>query len=305
MSCPNNGILSAYLRRFKSARNLSPASYMQSSSSTLCISTLCSPERFLLNIRLRANACMSSSDTNTSRIKESQGTSVPCEGKQKTIFELFGTSKTTSAARSNPPDLQDSSPRKRTKHTHRTSPLGYSVRATAAMNSSPPAFMHGTRATNVPEVIDLTGSPSPAPSKSSPSRKRLSGSIRPTFFGPTGGPKKLVVKNLRTTPRTDPDQYYNHVWNQLDKALSAIFTDDKLPCSLEELYKGVESLCKQDRAPAVYKKLREKCKHTVSVQVLEPLIQHTSASTATYVLESVQKAWLRWRAQLVSPEQRI
>lgn len=243
---------------------------------------------------------MLSSDTNTSRFKESQGASVPCEGKQKTISELFGTSKTTSTARSNAPDLQGSSPRKRMKHTHRISPVDHSVRATAAMNSSPPAFMHGTRATNAPEVIDLTCSPSPTPS-----RKRLSGSIRPTSFGPSGGPKKLVVKNLRTTPRTDPDQYYNHVWNQLDKALSAIFTDEKLPCSLEELYKGVESLCKQDRAPAVYKKLREKCKHNVSVQVLEPLIQHTSASTAKDVLESVQKAWLAWRAQLVSPEQRI
>lgn len=248
---------------------------------------------------------MSLSDTNTSRFNESQRGSAACGDKQETLLELFGTSKTTADARSEASDLQDSSPRKRMKHTHTLSSVDRSFRATAAMNSSPPTSVGGTRVTNAPEVIDLTGSPSPAPSKPSPSRRGLGGSIRPTSFAPTGPPKKLLVKNLRTTPRTNPDQYQNHVWNQLDTALSAIFTDEKLPCSLEELYKGVESLCKQDRAPAVYKKLREKCKHNVSVQVLEPLLQQTSASTPTEVLESVQKAWLRWRAQLVSPEQRI
>ena len=245
---------------------------------------------------------MSFSETSTSRFKESHEASVPCEVGQKTISELFGTSKTTSAARSGAPDLQDPSPHKRMKHTHTITPVDSSFRTAAAMNSSPPISTGGTRATNAAEVIDLTGSASPIPSKPSPSRKRLSASIRPTSFAPAGGPTKLLVKNLRTTTKIDPDQYYNRVWNQLDIALSAIFTDEKLPCSLEELYKGVESLCKQGRAPAVYKKLREKCKHNVSVQVLEPLTQHSSASTATDVLESVQKAWLRWKAQLVSRE---
>lgn len=242
---------------------------------------------------------MPRSRTGGSQSEESQRAGVSSEQKQKTISELFATSKTTSA-RPDAAGLQDSCPRKRMKHTHTVSTIDVPFDTAAAMNSSPPTSSSRVNGvTNTAEVIDLTASPGPAPPKISPSRKRLSGSVRPTSFVPTGGPKKLVVKNLRTTPRTDPDQYYNHVWNQVDSALSAIFSGGNLPCSLEELYKGVESLCKQDRAAAVYKKLREKCKCNVSVQILEPLLQQVSPVTDIDLLEAVVRAWSMWKSQLV------
>lgn len=238
--------------------------------------------------------------SNNNRSSEFQGAFVSTEQKQKTISELFATSKSFSIARPNTLDLQDPAPRKRIKYTHQASSTEESLCPTAAMNNVQSASSIGSTGNNAAELIDLTGSPGPAPSKSSPSRKRLSGSIRPTSFAPTGGPKKLLVRNLRTIPKTDPNQYYNHVSNQLETALSAIFTGLKLPCSLEELYKGVESLCKQNRAPAIYKMLQEKCRKHVSVQTLEPLSQRSATATATNLLELVVKEWSMWRTQLVS-----
>ena len=243
---------------------------------------------------------MPSSPRNNSRSSETQRTFTSTEQKQKTISELFATSKSFSVARPNALDLQDPSPHKRIKYTHPSSSTDENFCPTAAMNSSPSTSSIRSTGNNAAEIIDLTGSPGPALTKPSPSRKRLSGSIRPTSFAPTGGPKKLIVRNLRTTPKTDPNQYYNHVSNQLENALSAIFTNSKLPCSLEELYKGVESLCKQNRAPAIHKMLQENCRKHISVQTLEPLLQHSAAATATNVLELVVKEWSIWRMQLVS-----
>ena len=247
--------------------------------------------------------------TDESRPKEYQRAAVNSEQKQKTISELFAASKSTSG-RPNTADLQHFSPRKRLKHTQTaSSSIEGPANAAARMNNTPstPSFPTPSSigTTSTTEIIDLTGSPSPAPFRSSPARKRLSGTVRPTSFAPTGGPKKLIVKNLRTTPKTNPDQFYDQVWGQLDTALSAICTGGILPCSLEELYKGVESLCKQDRAPPLYKKLREKCRHNLSVQVLEPLIQHASTASTIDLLESVVKAWATWQSQLVSTVCRI
>ena len=250
---------------------------------------------------------MPSSETNVSRSKESKSATSSSEQKQQTISELFATSKTTSA-RPDAADLRSLSPRKRVKHTHTTSAEVTPYRGLGDMYSSfPPASpnkKNGSTRTTA-EVIDLTGSPALAPSKPTQPRRTINGATRPTSNGPSGGPKKLIVKNLRTTPKTNPDLYYNRVSNQLDTALSAIFNNADLPCSLEELYKGVESLCKEGRAPALYKQLCEKCKHTVTVQVSEPLVERASTATAVDILDAVFRAWSTWKTQLVSHKAQI
>lgn len=250
----------------------------------------------------QANTCMPSSETNVSRSKESNPASSSSEQKQQTISQLFATSKNTSA-RPDAADLRNLSPRKRVKHTHTTSSEVTLCRGLGDMyNSFPPASptrKNGSMGTKA-EVIDLTGSPGPAPSKPAQSRRTINGATRPSSNRPSGGPKKLIVKNLRTTPKTNPDVYYNRVSDQLDIALSAIFNGAELPCSLEELYKGVESLCKEGRAPALYQRLCEKCKHTVTVQVSEPLVQYASTATSVDLLDAVVKAWSTWKTQLVS-----
>lgn len=122
---------------------------------------------------------------------------------------------------------------------------------------------------------------------------------RPPNFTPHTGARKLVVKNLRKAPRANPEEYFNRVWGQLDAALSAIFTDEKVPYSNEELYRGVENLCRQDRAPVLFQKLLEKCKHNVTTRVKEPLVAGARTKRSDDILRAVVEAWSRWNTQLV------
>lgn len=123
--------------------------------------------------------------------------------------------------------------------------------------------------------------------------------VKPANFTPHTGARKLVVKNLRKTPRASPEEYFNRIWDQLDAALSAIFTDEKVPYSLEELYRGVENLCRQDKAPVLFQKLLEKCKHNVMTRVKDPLVAGARTKRDDDLLRAVVEAWSRWNTQLV------
>lgn len=120
-------------------------------------------------------------------------------------------------------------------------------------------------------------------------------------FTPHTGARRLVVKNLRKAPRANPEDYFNRVWAQLDAALSAIFTSEKVPYSNEELYRGVENLCRQDKAPVLFQKLLEKCKHNVTTKVKEPLVAKARTKRNDNLLRAVVEAWSRWNSQLVIP----
>ena len=205
---------------------------------------------------------------------------------QKTISELFATSK--QGVKSLEADsLPGASPSKRLKHTH-----------SAAETNSSPTTMQALGAKDMfnfspaSDVIDLTKS-----SRSSPVRNRVN-SIRPTTIGPHTGPKKLHVKGLKNDPKVKPDEYYNTVWERLDASLSAIFTDGKLPYSNEELYRGVENVCRQGKAAALFQKLEHACHQNVLNNVREDLTRRSNSDNAVFVLESVVEAWSRWNKQL-------
>jgi hypothetical protein len=82
-------------------------------------------------------------------------------------------------------------------------------------------------------VIDLTGPSPPISPQSRMRNKSFAAQDRPVAFAPYQGPKKLVVKNLRTAPRSDPEQYFEKVWGQLDISLTAIFKS----------YTGEQKMC--------------------------------------------------------------
>ena len=153
-----------------------------------------------------------------------------------------------------------------------------------------------------PGIVDLTSSP---PSGSArPRNTSFSAQPRKPTFNPHSGPKKLVVKNLRTTPRVDPQQYFERVWKQQDSALAASFNDDKIPYSLEELYKGAENVCRQGKAPELYTRLRQKCKEHLEGQITENLKETASKSeTDVAVLKAFVEAWAKWQRQLLTIRQ--
>lgn len=211
---------------------------------------------------------------------------------QKSISELFASSKQGSKNR-DLVDLPGASPSKRLKLDHPTTgsspaaaaPAVRMLRAEERYNFSTP------KSRRTSEPIDLTGdSPNGSPLKKKPNV------ARPINKAPHNGLKKIVVHNLRTS-KADPDEYYNRVWGQLDAALSAIFLGEPLPYSMEELYKAVETTCRQDRAPALYEKLCERCTAHTSGRVKETLLQTAGASTDVELLDAVVQAWKTWKKQ--------
>ena len=211
---------------------------------------------------------------------------------QKTISELFATCKQGSKSRE-VNELPGASPNKRLKRDHPSTESEYpsladkTIRAHEMYTFSSPSTRQNS------EVIDLTGESRNA----SPLKKKPNG-IRPTNVTPRIGPKIIPVVNLKTTPKSNADDYYHRVRNQLAAALSAIFSGNKLPYSMEELYKGVEIACRQNRAAALNKELCERCTEQIVLEVKESILQKATTSSDLETLDAVVCAWSSWNKQL-------
>ena len=210
---------------------------------------------------------------------------------QKTISDLFATSK-QGVNSLHADNLPGASPSKRLKHNHSTPETDSSPTTMQALGAKDMFNFSPSKSRPTSEIIDLTKTP-----LSSPVKNRVN-SIRPTTIGPHTGPKKLYVKGLKSDPKVKPDDYYNTVWERLEASLSAIFTDEKLPYSNEELYRGVENVCRQGKAAVLFKKLEHACHQNILNNVKEGLTRRSNSENAVLVLESVVEAWSRWKKQL-------
>lgn len=234
--------------------------------------------------------------------------------KQQTISDLFSSQQRTAVSQDSPPTSKRP---KLPAHTS-TSPASLHPSGTPL----PPSKMYNFPSRSPPgkNVIDLTSSPGASPS---PRRPSVARPLKPTF-NPHAGAKKLVVKNLRTSSGRDPRAYLEQVWALLDKALGEIFegveggsaagkevdgadgarrtngaVQVKLSTSMEELYKGVENLCRQGHAGELCERLEGKSKRYISEVVRERLLEKANEENAD-VLRAVLKTWAVWNRQVVS-----
>ena len=213
---------------------------------------------------------------------------------QQTISELFTTSK-QGLKELGADELPVSSPSKRQKTNHISAQTVDQIRprtiGSGEMYNFSPAKPKSTT-----EIIDLTGAE--IPNGSTEKKKQAVTVVRPTNFNARNGPKRLVVKNLKDVSRPDPDAYFNRVWTQLEASLTALFSGNPLPYSMEELYKGVEFSCRQDRGPSLFTRLQASCERGVSVNIKEPLLRRIGSNTDIDALHLVVAAWSRWTTQL-------
>ena len=210
---------------------------------------------------------------------------------QKTISQLFATSK-QGLKSLEADDLPGASPSKRSKLDHPTLETDTTSAPMQALRAESMYQFSGPKPRQPSETIDLTASPD-----ASPAKNKIRG-IRPTKIGPRTGPEIITVKNLKAVQKVDPNEYYDTVWKRLEASLSAIFADEILPYSNEELYRGVEIVCRQGKAYDLYKKLQNACNFNVLHNINKPLIQQSSDNNSVAVLQSVVQAWSRWNKQL-------
>lgn len=120
-----------------------------------------------------------------------------------------------------------------------------------------------------------------------------------TAFQPHKGAKKLVIKNLRTTSRTnDLEKYYDATRKELLEALQAIFEQKQPRQPLERLYRGVEDLCRHGASRELYETLRERCETYLKNDLQRSIVAEAGSSNID-VLKSTYKHWVIWNAQSV------
>jgi len=112
-------------------------------------------------------------------------------------------------------------------------------------------------------------------------------------------PKKLQVKNLRSWNEKRSLGFANATWKSLGLALQAIYDFEKIPMSMEELYRGVEYACRAGGAPELYKQLRLSCGNHILL-TLKPKVIQSATDTNVDVARQINAIWVQWQKQLVS-----
>ena len=140
--------------------------------------------------------------------------------------------------------------------------------------------------------FDLTSSPigSPAPRPSSAAPARQPPALGNAPVPPRPGVVKLQIKNLKTLKKKSGDSYLVRTWNLLDEALTVIFKRSEISMSREALYRGVEGVCREGKAPELYGLLKSRCDEYVEKQ-LRPSILKEVGEDDVEAVRIVVRAW--------------
>lgn len=147
------------------------------------------------------------------------------------------------------------------------------------------------------DVVDLSSSPDATPTKSTTPKNGIR-KATPNLQA-NGGPKRMLVKNFKPVRKVDPKTFLDQVWKKVDGALDTIFAQDKIDFSLEELYRGVENLCRQNLAQDACDRLVKKCEDYVKETLREKVMEMMGRKDVD-VLRGTLQAWTAWNEQLVS-----
>ena len=228
------------------------------------------------------------SDGGISLKRQPSGESTSSTKKQRSIAQSFSCSE-QKRPRDSPPSSQFSPNQKRPRLEAPTNET--SARPSTMSTSTDNMYNFG--ATNGKTLIDLTKSPSPRSRHVSGAPAKVDNTCMNQF-----GAKKLFVKNLRTTARSDPSNYCNATISKLDGALTAIFQGQRPKLSNEELYKGCENVCRLGKAEDLARKLLQRMKDHVARDIREDLA-HKSSGRNVEVLKAITAAWTMWKHQFV------
>lgn len=211
--------------------------------------------------------------------------------RQPTVQSLFAEQKQASSREAEPVSPTS----KRTKREADTSPspakrsISSSEMYTFSARSAPVnGHDHG--------IIDLTKDSSHI----SPQARRINGAVKRTpGINSHSGAKKLVVKNLKPNTSWDGKAYLEKIWAQLDEALTLIFAGRYDGFSKEDLYRGVESVCKQGGASTLFSRLEQRCRKHVEHD-MAGLLAQKSRGDSVELLKDVLLEWTRLKDQMLT-----
>ncbi|KAF2260157.1 Cullin-domain-containing protein [Lojkania enalia] len=144
------------------------------------------------------------------------------------------------------------------------------------------------------EVVEISSSPENSPAKPTPQNSARK--LTPNMHA-NGAPKRMLVKNFKPARKVDPKQFLDQVWAKVDKAMDTVLKQEKIDFSLEELYRGVENLCRQGLAKDVCERLVAKCKGYIKGPLKEK-VKEMLGRESVDVLRGTLNAWATWADQM-------
>lgn len=141
------------------------------------------------------------------------------------------------------------------------------------------------------DVVDLTG-------KETGSSPKAGVRIAPNMHA-NGGPKRMLVKNFKITRKADPKAFVEATWVRLSAALDTIFSGGNIDFSLEELYRGVESLCRQGMAEDTASRLEPKLQKGMEELYAKFWDKAQGFGPVDFLRATVQ-TWEVWMTRMVS-----
>jgi cullin-4 len=114
-----------------------------------------------------------------------------------------------------------------------------------------------------------------------------------------GGPKRMLVKNFKVMRKVDPRVFVEQTWERLSAALNTVFSGDKVDFSLEELYRGVENLCRQGMAEDTASRLKPKLQEGVD-ELFDKFWDKAQGYDHVDFLRATVQAWETWMERMVS-----
>ncbi|KAI5280599.1 hypothetical protein KEM54_003620, partial [Ascosphaera aggregata] len=123
-------------------------------------------------------------------------------------------------------------------------------------------------------------------------------SSRSNLFTPHTGAKRFVVRNLKSKPRVDPDDYIQRSWKQLEDALAAVLRNETPRLSLEQLYRGAENICRLGNAQHLLENISARTDNHLTTVVLPRLQRRVQTQDHVDVLRAINQAWLEWKERL-------
>ncbi|KAF2396747.1 Cullin-domain-containing protein [Trichodelitschia bisporula] len=106
------------------------------------------------------------------------------------------------------------------------------------------------------------------------------------------GARRIVIKNLRPTREPDTRAYFLQTWTRLEAAVRSVFANAPLPCSMEELYRAAENICRQGLASELADRLE------AALRACAQIPAQTLAGAGIEYLRTLQPAWTRWSKQM-------
>lgn len=139
-------------------------------------------------------------------------------------------------------------------------------------------------------LIDLTNSHKPPISPQTPLRPQT---------------RKITIKNLTRTPDYIPAAYFQQTTRKLKDAVHTILHEGTVADSLEELYRGVENLVRENKGAELYDMLSKMCReyvqNTMRVDVEKSIVGSVGVGGdgGVTAVECIESAWGKFMSKLV------